>query len=261
MIIGSTALKYHFPELNRAPKDLDVIVNSEYDKKDIERVHKPIKLEILINPVLIKHYNNNCPQYIGVNELYTLKMSHVIGWELENNSYEKHLWDLTFLKSNGCKLIKPLFYELYNYWNELHGINKRSDLEMSSEDFFNNALKCEYSHDYLHTLINPIPTYTKVLKGEVEVCEKKFNKLIFKEKCDLVREEVYIMSWERQFHKDYRISYGRMLRKFIRNHAPLWEAIWILENFKELYKPEFDYFKLLNQKTKKYGKQNLITNS
>ena len=120
---------------------------------------------------------------------------------------------------------------------------------MSSDEFFNNAITCKYDHDYLHTLLNPTPTYTKILKdgAEVDVCEEKFNNLSFEEKCDLVREEIEVMSWERYGNFNYRLAYSKMLKKFIINHSPIWEGIFIIENYVELQKPKRNHFEILNK--------------
>jgi len=237
LVIGSTAIKHWFPDFNREPKDIDYVVR-EYKQSTRE-------VEYLVNPVLLDYvadlaYINviGKPRYATPNVLLTLKVSHIF-WDI---NWDKHMWDIQFLLLKGCKIIPELFDKLYTYWNDYHGKNKRSKLDMSSEEFFDNAITCPYDHDWLHTLIKDPPTYTKVLIGEVEVSEELFNQLTFEEKCNLVREEIYIMSWERKFHKDYRISYARMLRKFIRNHAPMWEALFIIENYNLLSKPEFNYF-------------------
>lgn len=233
VLIGSSAIKHHYPDFGREPKDTDYAVRQEI-KSGIRDI------EYLFNPVLASRY----PESAGVatpNDLYTLKISHLF-WDI---NWEKHMFDVQFLKTKGCVIDMPLFDELYLFWNKIHGKNKRSELNMNAASFFDNALNCPYDHDMLHTIINPAPTYTKVLKdgAEVDVCEDKFNAFSFDEKCDLVREEVYIMAWERMSKMDYRIAYGRMLRKFIRNHAPIWEALFIIEHFYDLYKPQFNYFK------------------
>ena len=237
LIIGSTALKHWFPDFPRNPKDLDVI-GTKYASEE--------KIEFLKNPVLLNYCSYR--GFLEPNDLYTLKMSHAVGW---NINWDKHVFDIQFLKKKGCVINKELFNLLYNYWGDLHGINKRSDLDMSSEDFFNNALKLEHFHDFLHTLINEVPTFTKVLKGEVEVCESKFNNLSHEDKCNLVVEEVIIMAFERYKHLGFQRAYFAMLRKFIISHAPIWEAIFILENYIELHKPRFDYFKMIEDGIRK----------
>ncbi len=231
LLIGSSAIKHWFPDFPREPKDLDYVGKGKNSRE----------VEYLENPILDRLYQNDNNAIVNPNHLYTLKMSHMF-W---NINWEKHLLDIRFLQSKGCVLDRELFYELYEYWNEYHGKNKRSDLKMTAEDFFDNAVECEYEHDYLHTILNPIPTYTKILIGEVEVDEQKFNLLSHEEKCNLVTEEIMVMAWERWKTINYKIAYGYMLKKFIISHAPLWEAIFIIENHKELYKPKFNYFKTI----------------
>lgn len=70
LLIGSSAIKYHFPDFPRIPKDKDYAVNDKtlLNSREIEYLYNPI----------IGHL-------IGVADidtLYTLKISHVIGWEI-----------------------------------------------------------------------------------------------------------------------------------------------------------------------------------
>jgi hypothetical protein len=250
MIIGSQAILYHFPDFPRKPKDVDIIKNMY-----IEEHMSDLRVEWLENTVLQNWFTKPI-EVCTPNELYTLKISHCF-WDLENGSWNKHIWDIQWLKEKGCKFIPELFEQLYEYWNTIHGKNKRSNLDMSGEDFFNNALTFPIEHDYLHELLikheyfqgQSYPTYKFVLKdnAEVDVDQEKWGSLTHKQKYNLLFEEVSVMSLERQFHKDYRISYHRMLDKFIRNHAPLWEALWIIENYKECLKPAFNYKEFLNK--------------
>lgn len=241
IIIGSHAMKYWFPDFPREPKDFDIVLadGEVYNNPHYQRI------ELLPNPVLTKYVLNN---YASPDELYTLKMSHLF-W---NINWDKHMWDLQFLQDRGAELIQPLFDELYVYWNVVHGANKRSDLKMSSEGFFNNALTCEWDHDWLHTLLTPIPTFNKVLKdgAEVEVDEAKFKLLSQEEKDSLVREEVMVMAFERFSDVLYKSAYSRMLKKFIISHAPIWEAVYIIENYKRLVKIDFNFIQYLNEQIK-----------
>ena len=236
ILIGSKAIKHHFPDFPRDPKDEDYAVTTKTHNSTIE-------CEYLINPII-----GGLEGIADPNTLYTLKISHLVGWDI---NWDKHMFDVQFLKKKGCTIDKDLFYRLYDYWNTLHIPNKRSDLDMSAEEFFDNALKTP--HDYYHTLLNPVPTYTKVLKddAEVDVSEDKFYALSYEEKCDLVREEVMVMAYERYKKLDYRIAYSKMLKKFIINHAPLWEALFIIENYVYLHKPSFNYFKKIDNELHK----------
>lgn len=232
ILIGSSAIKFHFPDFNRNPKDVDYI---GIGKSDFLK-----GVEYLENPCFVNYPHS----IIQPNDLYTLKASHLF-WDI---NWEKHIYDVQFLKQKGCVLNKPLFYKLYDFWNTYHTTNKRSNLKMSSEDFFDNAVSCPYNHDYLHTLINPTPVYTKILVGEVEVGEELFEKLSFEEKLNLVREEVYVMAYERLHGRHYKHAYGWMLKKFIMSHAPIWEAIFIIDNYSLLSLPKINYVKLIESK-------------
>lgn len=235
ILIGSKAIKHWFSDHNRIPKDTDYIVD-EIPKE------KQKGVEYLLNPVF-KDYPN---EIMLPDDLYTLKISH-LAWDI---NWDKHMWDVNFLKEKGCKLNVDLFYRLYDYWNEFHGKNKRSDLKMTASEFFDNAVNCPYNHDYLHTLIKEVPTYTKVLKDgeEVDVSEEKFNNLTFDEKCELVREEVMVMAFERFKKLGFQKAYHRMLKKFILSHAPIWEYLFIVENYKILCRPPFNFIKHLEEK-------------
>jgi hypothetical protein len=205
LLIGSRSIKHHFPDFSREPVDTDYAT----DLEDHTSLEKSPTIEYLYNPII-----GNLTGIATPDTIYTLKISHCIGWNIK---WEKHMYDIQFLKAKGCKIIYPLIYDLYNFWNETHLPNFRSNLKLSSDKFFDNSLVLDYTHDYIHTLIIPVPTYTKVLKDgeEVDVSEDKFNSLSFDEKLSLVREEVYVMAWERYKSQKYRTAYSIMLKKFI----------------------------------------------
>lgn len=253
MVIGSTATKHWFPDFNREPKDIDIIKNMYIKSYTSDK-----KIEWLENKVL-ENYFTKPIEVITPNELYTLKISHCL-WDLDNGSWLKHMWDVQWLKEKGCKFIPELFYQLYSYWETVHGKRKTSNLNMSAEKFFDNVVGFPVEHDYLHTLLiqhpyfkgQELPTYTKILKdgAEVDVSEEKFNLLTEQEKFNLVFEEVAVMGIERYGEMYYKKGYNRMLKKFILNHAPVWEAIWIVMNHKELSNCPFDFLTFLNNKIK-----------
>ncbi len=147
------------------------------------------------------------------------------------------MFDLQFLLKKENKIDFELFNKLYEYWNTVHSKNKRSDLKMSKEDFFDNAVNYnENEHDEIHKILNPIPIYTKCLKDgcEVELDKDKFNKLSYKDKLEFVREEVMVMAYERYKELGYKKAYNKMLKKFIISHAPMFSIVFILENYIEL---------------------------
>lgn len=234
ILIGSGAIAYHFKDFRRVPKDLDYIGSGQNVARQIEYLPNPV-------------FENYEHDVMLPDDLYTLKISHLF-WDI---NWSKHMYDVQFLRSKGCKLKHDLFDKLYAYWNEYHGSVKRSNLNMKAEDFFDNAMTV-YDHDALHFLLNPNPTYKKVLKNdaEVDVDEQKFLNLSHQEKLDLVYEEVYVMAYERLHNRSYREAYHWMLKKFIMFHAPIWEALFIIEHYVELHKPKINYVELLNNKLK-----------
>lgn len=237
ILIGSRAIKHWFPDFPREPRDWDYIVGEmpAMRQKNTEYHLNPF-LDVWGGPVL------------SADVLYTLKISHLF-WDIK---WKKHMFDIQFLRQKGCKLMPALFRVLYNHWQTVHGENYRSNLELDAKDFFNNALK-KYDHDYLHTLINPEPMYKKVLKkgAEVAVDEKKFQALSHADKLALVREEIYVMAYERLAGREYRIAYSWMLKKFIISHAPIYEALFIIENFIELCRPIINYKKQIDYELQK----------
>ncbi len=232
ILIGSQALKHWFPDFTREPHDTDYIG---------EGTNIPGKVEYHKNTV----FDNYIHSIMLPEDLLTLKMSHLF-WDIKWN---KHMYDVQFLLKKGIKPNIDLFYKLYNYWCDLHGAPLKSNLNMNKADFFNNALKT-YDHDHLHILLNPSPIYMKILEDgeEVLVSEVKFNQLTYEEKLELVREEVYVMAFERLGGRDYRVAYSWMLKKFIIHHAPMWEALFIIENYIPLHLPVYNYKEVLEKK-------------
>ena len=238
ILIGSSAIKNWYPDFKREPKDIDFIVN----KQEIKNV-KGGNVEFLENPIFSSMWRYQGLRVLSPDHLCTLKASHLC-W---NINWDKHMFDLQFLLKKGCLIEEDLFWELYEYWNTVHSKNKRSDLKMSKEEFFTNAINYDTAqHDDLHKIINPVPIYTKVLKdgAEVELDENKFYSLSHEEKLDFVREECYIMAFERYKHLDYRIAYNMMLKKFIISHVPKFALVFTLKNYIELQnKPKFNFIK------------------
>ncbi len=250
LIIGSEAIKYHFPDFHREPKDIDYAI--PYDRKiKVGKINDRV-VEYLYNPIIFKYvdFNQDGLQYATPSQLLTIKMSH-ISW---NVNFKKHMFDIQFLLDNGVKYNKVLYDELYNFWVEYkgrEGKHRRSDLTLSSEEFFDNAI--DTNHDNLHMLLTEVPAYTKILKEgcEVEPCEHKFNALTTEEKIKVIEEEVMVMAYERFRDKQYRVGYEMMLEKFVTGHAPIWQLFFIIENYKKLRVPSFNYYKRIEETHKK----------
>jgi len=232
LIIGSEALKHWFPnDYPREPKDLDVVVES------IEGLSNTEKIEYFENPVILNYQSSG---YIQPSLLLTLKMSHIF-WDFR---WKKHMYDIQFLLDKGFQYDESILNELIKYWEEIKPKVRRSDLSLNAEKFFTNAINDdEHKHDFLHTLINPIPMYTRLLKdgAEVELDENKWNNLSFQEKCDTVFEETAVMGYERYNKKYYKAAYEIQLNDNIIKHFPRYIAIFAILNYKQLITPKFNF--------------------
>lgn len=247
IIIGSTAIKHHFPIFHREGKDIDYAVDIENvnRKNEICKIDNK-NVEYLYNPIIFNYISDN-QLYATPEQILTLKMSH-ISW---NINFRKHMFDIQFLLDQGVIYDKNMYNDLYNFWIDFKGRNgkyRRSDLTLSSEKFFDNSIDTD--HDHLHTLLTDIPMYTKILKDgcDVEPCEHKFNNLSYSEKISVIEEEVMVMAYERFRDKQYRVAYEMMLEKFVTGHAPIWQLIFIIENYKILRKPSFNYYNKIENK-------------
>ena len=249
MIIGSVAMKHYFPDFPREPKDLDCIGEPPETNLRVERLENPVLMEFCDS---IHHPSEYLLPYI----LLTLKVSH-LAWDI---NWDKHMFDCQFLVKKGYGIHNDLFMDLYQYWNDYHGKNKRSDLQMSKEDFFNNAINIDIDHDYLHTLINPSPTYKKTLKegAEVETEESSFWKLSWTERISLIQEECMVMAAERFQGDYYKARYYKMLKKFIQGHCPVYMIPFIVHNFKNIHSPPFDFMAKINTSLRETGKVELV---
>ena len=241
ILIGSAAIKEHFNDFPRELKDIDFIRQyQEFIPLETLETTFDMKVEIHENEIL----SDLDEEILNTTALTTLKASHLC-W---NINWEKHMFDLQFLLKKGCKIDNELFWKLYSYWNKIHGKNKRSDLKMSKEEFFTNAVNYDtISHDETHKIINSIPIYTKCFKDgcDVELDENKYNLLTHEEKILFVKEEVMVMAYERYKSLGFKRAYNKMLKKFIISHIPLFALIYTLENYIEIEKNNINFIELI----------------
>ncbi len=223
LIIGSRALKVYYTDFNREPKDLDYAV--DIDVKSGEK-----DIEYLYNPVIFK-YAKDSDYYCPPQLLLNLKISHLF-W---NINWDKHMWDIQFLLKKGNVIEPHIIQDFRTFWEEYLPKIHRSDLRMTKEDFFTNAVnKDSNEHDLLHEKLAEHPAYKKILKDgcEVELDEVKWDKLSFEEKCDVVYEETSVMAFERYSPKLYwKKAYNRQLKDNIIKHFPFYIALFAIENY------------------------------
>ena len=243
LLVGSKAIKYHFPDFKREPKDTDYFVDRWWTKEEPG-------VEGFFHPAIVDYFVNHGGT-IGIaspDELYTIKVSHAF-WDLKNSSWEKHMFDTAFLKSKGAVLIPELYDVLYAVWEERYGA-KKANLNATPEEFFKNTVARIYDHDSIHATVAYYdePLFNRILRdGEgVAVSRAKFEDLSFEDKLRLVREECYATALERQvIPSDYtyspRAAYAWALRKTITSFSKGWFPLFIVNNYALLRQPDVDY--------------------
>ncbi len=183
---------------------------------------------------------------------FTLKASHVY---FHRQHFEKTIFDLYLMSGEGCVIIEPLFYELYDFWVKKFGEPWRPDFTKTSEEFFNDAVSRENVHDELHQLVSffPEPAFKQLQEPNQEtvyVCPQKWAALDDFTKKRIIIEEAQVLALERDLipgnMKNKTIAYQKWLKAEIDRIIPLWMSIYVIENlffflnFKEDY-GNFDY--------------------
>lgn len=261
VLVGSRALKHHFPDFRRQPpgkarrtapggfekewipKDTDYLSDEQVDGADT-----------FWHPDLTKW---SWGEIATVDELYTIKVSHAF-WDIRG-SWNKHMMDVVFLQNNGAVFIRELYDILYPIWEETHG-KKQANLEASPEEFFNSRVHRIYDHDSIHESVAYYdrPLFESILRDghQVAVDRAKFDALTEEDKHRLVREEVYATALERElipkgYQGNPRIPYMTYLHKTVTSFSKGWFPLYIVLNFNKLYFPDVNYVdRHLNNKHK-----------
>ena len=209
MIIGSTAMKFWFPE-TRTPKDLDIISDVPMMTADEQHYWVP-------SFEMAKKFSSNSI-YADPNILYTIKCSH-LGWDIH---WHKNASDVLLLKSKGAVLHYELYHALFKDWINVHGRKWATLKGKDSKTFFEDAVKRKYVHDDIHNAIAVYdrPLYERLLGDGVMCSADKFNALSDDDKALLVKEEVWVTALERylipnNFKYSTGLAYYNSLKKLI----------------------------------------------
>lgn len=243
LIYGSTAIKYHFQNYSKEPKDLDVIKQS-----DIEiNINSPKRIEQYYLPEFEYIFKNNKDKlYVDADFLYTIKMSH-LSW---NINWDKHMKDAIFLKENGCKLDKTLYDSLLIAWNRIHG-KKSVKMNVKNEDFFKANIKRRFNHEFLH---EQFAFYDRPLNEKIRkdlnspLCsETLWNNLSFDDKIKCALEEIMVLTAERFIFVDENklsIKHAKIktLKNMITSTTSGWFNLFLKENFIYFIENDFPKF-------------------
>lgn len=249
ILIGSTALAEHL-DIGRVPQDKDYFTDEVMDKA--KGGNDPFSHESL------KEYFSEEPRTANLNELYTIKVSHIF-WDLRNGTWEKHARDIMLMQRNGAELIEPLYKLLYKIWQDVHG-DKKANLSQMADDFFNDKVVRIYVHDSIHASVAYYdePLYEQILADgeQVKVDKSKWEAMPFEDKLKCVREEVYATALERLvipsgYTYSPRRAYAWALRRTVTSLARGWFALFIVENLEKVWSPDVDYVQVHKNKSDK----------
>lgn len=240
ILIGSKAIRFWFNDFPREPKDTDYVV-------DEIPLQKQPKVEYYKIPRLLS-YDGGLP--LGPNEMFTLKCSHIF-WDIK---WDKTFYDIIFLQSNKCKIQNDLFYDLYSFWETIHGKNKRPNFDVPNEIFFKDKVNRKFNHDNLHKIINPFPLFEKIKldNNKAEIDEDSFYKnLSFEEQIQMIQEEAYVIALERflipKIIPNHVAAYNKALKALITRLSPIWLVIFILNNIEYFLKPKYNFYKIFTK--------------
>lgn len=218
-LFGSQLIKKYFSDF-RTPNDTDWVTN-------IKENMRPSKIG-----VEEYYYMPFSPsREMTPDELYTVKASHAI-YDIH---WEKTMSDIRFLQKKGCQIVPDLFNQLRTYWEEIHGYQDRTDFEVEEGKFFEDRVKRKLNHDDLHKIINPTPTYFKIIDNGVNPNSKKFDNLTELEKKELMFEEAFVIACERYYNLPPRKAYNRAQRILVTRLHPIWLADFVIQNWDKYY--------------------------
>lgn len=217
-LFGSHLIKKYFNDF-RVPNDIDWVTNDIYElkksTKDVEYYFIPFSPD----------------REMTSDEIYTVKVSHAI-YDIH---WKKTMSDIRFLQIKGCKVIPDLLNKLREYWIGVHGEQKRTDFEVLPGKFFEDRVRRKFDHDDLHKMLNPNPTYFKMIDGGVTPNPEKFELLTQDEKKELMFEEAFVISIERFFNQPDKNGYNKAQQNLVTKLHPVWLADFVIENWSKWY--------------------------
>jgi hypothetical protein len=165
------------------------------------------------------------------DEIYTLKVSHAI----YDINWKKTMSDIRFLQMKGCKLIPEFLTQLREHWVSVHGEQHRTDFEVKPGQFFDDRVKRKINHDDLHKMLNPVPTYLKMIVNDLNPSPEKFYDLIEDERKEVLYEEAFVIAMERLGHLPTRAAYNSAQQSLVTKLHPVWLADFIIEHWNDYY--------------------------
>jgi hypothetical protein len=219
-IFGSHLIKKLFDDF-REPNDIDWVTNDQTQlKKSI--VGKEEYYFIPFSP----------SREMTADEIYTVKVSHAI----YDINWKKTMSDIRFLQRKGCCVIPEFLKQLRDYWETIHGVKKRTDFEVKPGKFFEDRVKRKVNHDDLHKLLNPNPTYLKMIVNDVNPSPELFYKnLTDLERKEVLFEEAFVIATERFSQQPKKSAYNNAQQNLVTRLHPIWLADFVIEHWNDYY--------------------------
>jgi hypothetical protein len=230
LIVGSKALKYHFPNFPRSARDIDVIgfesdlnylINLLHPKKVIKSEYTVLlknienKTDVFDSDsveVLLAEKSESLKKYLEYSRgdlnapielLFSLKKSH-IHFPIK---FKKHIHDFCFLNQvcDGVDILEEITAINYDETEKRLGKLKTPSLNKSVDEFFGqseNYVKYFFTHDDIHRVMAHYekPLFEKMQKDKTSAkCEKDIWRVFpYEDKCKCVLEEAYVIALERK---------------------------------------------------------------
>ncbi len=198
LIIGSTAT-YHWFKDARKPFDIDLLTPAKITTSDVKSCFVDSQWNDVAEEIIATSTDK---VFADPDILFTLKVSHA-HWDVK---WDKTMFDIDFLKRKGAGLNYDLYHKLVQVWEVVHG-KKRVNLNQPLSEFFNDAVKREYDHEYLHELVafynRPLHERLRPDLKTAWCSQELFDQLSFEDQCKTALEEMMATAIERG-----RLTYG-----------------------------------------------------
>lgn len=241
---------YHWFPGARVPSDIDLLtpakISGNNSKVCVVDAQWHDAAQLLID-------SNKDPVFLDPNLLFTLKVSHA-EWDVK---WEKTMFDIHFLKSQGCELDLPILKMLHKAWSNIHG-KKKVNMAQSMDTFFSDHVKREYDHEHLHQLVKfndrPVHELLRPDNGTAWCSEELFNLLSPAMQFECALEEMLATAIERSRLQlknttaDKRVAMSRAHKQLCVSMTTGWFCRFLILNRNELlHKGKEKWLTKLNQ--------------
>jgi len=230
LIVGSKALKYHYPNFPRKVNDIDII-GFESDVDTLILLLNPSLVKKFKHTVLFKNITNKTEffdtdnveilladnsesfkRYLEIDKgktfaskktLFSLKKSH-INFAIK---FKKHIHDYCFLydELGGIDDLSDITKLNYLETEKRVGKIKTPSLNVTVDEFFKQSeefVKPQFAHDDLHKIMAYYdkPLYEK-MQDDKSMARCNLDKWVvfsYEDKCKCVLEEAYVIALERK---------------------------------------------------------------